>query len=118
MRPSAAIRRVTPFAYRVPTDSPESDGTLEWQATTIIVVETEAGGEIGVGYSYTDEAAARFVHTVLAPAVLGIDSLDITRAWTAMSRALRNNGRPGIASAALSAVDASLWDLKGRLAHA
>jgi L-alanine-DL-glutamate epimerase-like enolase superfamily enzyme len=115
MRPPAAIRRVTPLAYQVPTDSLESDGTLEWHATTIVVVEAEAGGEIGIGYSYADEAAARFIQTVLAPAALGIDALDITRAWTAMSRALPNNGRPGIASAALSAVDASLWDLKGRL---
>jgi L-alanine-DL-glutamate epimerase-like enolase superfamily enzyme len=32
-----------------------------------------------------------------------------------MTQALRNNGRPGIASAAVSAVDAALWDLKGRL---
>jgi L-alanine-DL-glutamate epimerase-like enolase superfamily enzyme len=32
-----------------------------------------------------------------------------------MTRALRNNGRPGVASAAVSAVDAALWDVKGRL---
>jgi L-alanine-DL-glutamate epimerase-like enolase superfamily enzyme len=67
MRPAAALRRVTPFVYQVPTDSPESDGTLEWQATTIIVVEAEAGGKIGIGYSYADRddvervAAARGV---------------------------------------------------------
>jgi hypothetical protein len=30
--------------YRVPTDAPESDGTLAWDATTMIVVETEADG--------------------------------------------------------------------------
>jgi len=115
MRPAAPIRRITPSAYRVPTDSPEADGTLEWRATTVVVVEAEAGGETGIGYSYADEAAACFIESVLAPAALGIDALDLTRAWTVMCRALRNNGRPGIASAALSAVDASLWDLKGRL---
>jgi L-alanine-DL-glutamate epimerase-like enolase superfamily enzyme len=32
-----------------------------------------------------------------------------------MTQALRNNGRPGIASAAVSALDTALWDLKGRL---
>jgi L-alanine-DL-glutamate epimerase-like enolase superfamily enzyme len=115
MRPCAPIRRITPFAYRVPTESPESDGTLEWHATTVVIVEAEAGGKTGIGYSYADEAAACFIHSVLSPAAIDIDALDVTRAWTVMCRALRNNGRPGIASAALSAVDAALWDLKGRL---
>jgi L-alanine-DL-glutamate epimerase-like enolase superfamily enzyme len=115
MRPAAPIRRVTASAYRVPTDSPESDGTLEWRATTIVIVEAEAGGHVGIGYTYADEAAGYFIDSVLTSAILGIDALDITRAWTLMCRALRNNGRPGIAAAALSAVDASLWDLKGRL---
>jgi L-alanine-DL-glutamate epimerase-like enolase superfamily enzyme len=95
MRPPAAIRRVTPLAYQVPTDSLESDGTLEWHATTIVVVEAEAGGEIGIAYSYADEAAARFIQTVLAPAALGIDALDITRAWTAMSARSATTAGPG-----------------------
>jgi L-alanine-DL-glutamate epimerase-like enolase superfamily enzyme len=32
-----------------------------------------------------------------------------------MTRAVRNIGRPGIASTAISAADIALWDLKGRL---
>jgi len=112
---AAPIGRVDAAAYRVPTDGPESDGTLEWSATTVVVVEASAGGEAGLGYSYADRAAAAFVASTLAPAIAGIDAMDTTRAWTAMIRALRNNGRPGIASAAVSAVDAALWDLKGRL---
>jgi L-alanine-DL-glutamate epimerase-like enolase superfamily enzyme len=39
----------------------------------------------------------------------------IPAAWTAMVRAIRNLGRPGIASMAIAAVDAALWDLKARL---
>jgi L-alanine-DL-glutamate epimerase-like enolase superfamily enzyme len=35
--------------------------------------------------------------------------------WAAMVRAIRNLGRPGIASMAISAVDIALWDLKARL---
>jgi L-alanine-DL-glutamate epimerase-like enolase superfamily enzyme len=115
MTPSAPLARVEATAYRIPTDAPESDGTLEWDATTIVVVEAAAGDETGIGYTYADRAAAAFVASTLAPSIAGIDSLDTPRAWTAMTQALRNNGRPGIASAAVSAVDAALWDLKGRL---
>ncbi len=115
MTPSAPLARVEATAYRIPTDAPESDGTLEWDATTIVVVEAAGGDETGIGYTYADRAAAAFIASTLAPSIAGIDSLDTTRAWTAMTQALRNNGRPGIASAAVSAVDAALWDLKGRL---
>src|SRR6185437_13615377 len=42
-------------------------------------------------------------------------ALSIPEAYTAVAIALRNNGRPGVASAALSAIDTALWDLKGHL---
>jgi L-alanine-DL-glutamate epimerase-like enolase superfamily enzyme len=107
--------RVTPSVYSFPTDAPESDGTAQWHATTMVVVQAEAGGAAGLGYSYCDAAAATFIRDVLAPALEGIDVFDLSRAWTAMTVALRNNGRPGVASAALSAVDTALWDVKARL---
>jgi L-alanine-DL-glutamate epimerase-like enolase superfamily enzyme len=39
----------------------------------------------------------------------------IPACWRAMVDAIRNLGRPGVASMALAAVDAALWDLKARL---
>src|ERR1051326_1970271 len=36
-------------AVCVPTDAPEWDGTLEWNSTTLVVVEVAAGGETGLG---------------------------------------------------------------------
>jgi L-alanine-DL-glutamate epimerase-like enolase superfamily enzyme len=114
-RAAAPIQSLAVGVFVIPTDAPESDGTFQWNATTMVVVEVEAGGERGLGYTYADGAAATFAASVLAPAIRGIDALDIPAAWTAMTRALRNNGRPGIASCAVSAVDAALWDLKGRL---
>jgi hypothetical protein len=36
-------------ARTIATDGPESDGTLEWQDTTIILVQVHAGGETGIG---------------------------------------------------------------------
>ena len=36
-------------------------------------------------------------------------------AYAAMTRAVRNAGRPGVAAYAVSAVDCALWDLKARV---
>jgi L-alanine-DL-glutamate epimerase-like enolase superfamily enzyme len=102
-------------AYTIPTDEPESDGTLEWSSTTIVVVEARADGETGLGYTYTDAAAVRLIEHTLAEAIRGVDPLDVGAAWEAMSSALRNIGRSGLAWMALSAVDAALWDLKARV---
>jgi len=36
------------WAYTIPADFPESDGTFEWDCTTLIVVEAHGGGESGL----------------------------------------------------------------------
>ena len=41
--------------------------------------------------------------------------MSVSGAWEAMVHHVRNIGRPGIASMAISAVDTALWDLKARL---
>jgi L-alanine-DL-glutamate epimerase-like enolase superfamily enzyme len=110
-----AIERLQAAAHTIPTDRPESDGTLEWDSTTIVVVEAHADGRTGIGYTYTDAAAAELVTGKLAEAVEGRDALAVGAAHEAMGRALRNVGRPGLAWCALSAVDLALWDLKARL---
>ena len=109
------IEHVSASAYTVPTEAPESDGTLEWDETTIVVVEVEAGGIRGLGFTYTGEAATRVVERRLAPVVIGRDPMDIPAAWSAMVAAVRNVGLPGLAATAISAVDIALWDLKARL---
>jgi L-alanine-DL-glutamate epimerase-like enolase superfamily enzyme len=55
------------------------------------------------------------VGALLAGVVTGRDAFDIPGAHLAMVRKIRNLGRPGIASMAISAVDNALWDLKARL---
>ncbi len=109
-------RRWRPRAYSVPTDAPESDGTLTWDATGLVVVHARAGDETGLGFAYTiagrrqARRAARW-----------------RRRWRARTRwrrgrpgiacgtQVRNLGRPGVASSAIAAVDIALWDLKARL---
>jgi L-alanine-DL-glutamate epimerase-like enolase superfamily enzyme len=109
------IQSLRVSAYRVPTDFPESDGTLEWNATTLVLVEASAGGHVGLGFSYADGATALLASATLRPVVEGRDAMDVGGAWTAMVSAIRNLGRPGIASMAISAVDNCLWDLKAKI---
>jgi L-alanine-DL-glutamate epimerase-like enolase superfamily enzyme len=81
----------------------------------MILVELSAGGQRGLGYTYASAAAASVIHDTLAPLLAGGDAMAIAQHWVAMTRAVRNIGRPGIAAMAISAVDIALWDLKGRL---
>ncbi|MEA2744317.1 MAG: hypothetical protein QOG25_2688, partial [Acetobacteraceae bacterium] len=46
---------------RVPTDGPEADGTLAWDSTVIVVVNVEAGGITGLGYTYAARTGRRSV---------------------------------------------------------
>jgi L-alanine-DL-glutamate epimerase-like enolase superfamily enzyme len=102
-------------SFTIPTDHPEGDGTLGWDATTLVLVEAEADGKTGLGYSYTAAAAADAVRELLRDAVLGSDACSPQAAWGQMRRAARNVGYPGLVSSAISAVDVALWDLKARL---
>jgi L-alanine-DL-glutamate epimerase-like enolase superfamily enzyme len=101
--------------HEIPTESPESDGTLEWDSTTAIVVRAHAAGQTGIGYTYGADSVGHFVESKLAEVVGGADAMHPAAAWAAMQEAIRNAGRPGIAAMAVSAVDVALWDLKARL---
>lgn len=115
MAPQAPIGRIDVRSYTIPTDTLEADGTIEWDHTTIVVVEVVAGDMTGLGYTYGSPAVARLVADVLAPVVAGVDAMAVGAAWTAMRRAVRNLGRDGMCAAAISAVDVALWDLKAKL---
>jgi L-alanine-DL-glutamate epimerase-like enolase superfamily enzyme len=110
-----AIERLDVSAYTVPTDFPESDGTITWDKTTMVLVEATAGGKRSVGYSYADTATARLINELLKDIVVGQDAMAVPGIWKQMVHAIRNLGRPGICSMAIAAVDSSLWDLKARL---
>lgn len=101
--------------FTVPTEEPEADGTFTWSSTTVVVAETRAAGVWGLGFTYGTAACAAFIGDVLRDHVVGSDPMDVPAAWGSMVRAIRNQGRPGVASMAIAAVDVSLWDLKARL---
>src|SRR5438067_2106377 len=106
------ITRVLTSAFTIPTESSsESDGTLTWDRTTLVVTEVHAAGRTGLGYSYADKTAAALIHNKLRAVVIGKDALDIPVIHTELLKEVRNIGRPGIASHAIAALDIALWDL-------
>lgn len=109
------ISAVRAAAYDVPTDQPESDGTLEWSSTVLVVVQAEAGGRTGVGYTYAHKCVVPLVSSLLADTVAGNDVDDVRASWLSMVQAVRNLGATGLAAMAVSAVDNALWDLKARV---
>ncbi|MGZ4813836.1 MAG: enolase C-terminal domain-like protein [Terriglobales bacterium] len=109
------ITHIDVSAFTIPTDFPESDGTYQWDRITLVLVQAKAGAETGIGYTYADTATAELIRSKLTEVVQGKDALDVTGAWSAMVHSIRNLGRPGICSMAISAVDTCLWDLKARL---
>ena len=115
MRDDPIVQRIEVSAYKVPTDFPESDGTLEWSDTIIVVVEAHGGGKRGLGYTFADSATARLIKDKLSPLVTGANAMNVQGSWHEMVRHVRNLGRQGIAAMAISAVDVALWDLKARL---
>src|SRR5438093_1828321 len=114
-RSQVAVEGLSVSAYTIPTDAPESDGTLQWDSTTIVVVEARAGNETGLGYTYAPAAAGALIDEKLRDIVHGADALAVRRTWATCAAQLRNAGRPGLGFTALSAVDIALWDLKARL---
>jgi hypothetical protein len=83
-RPDVSVASLDATAYTIPTERPEGDGTLTWDATTLVLVRatsSDPGLPTGLGWTYAAAAAARVVDDLLAPAVSGHDALDIGASW-------------------------------------
>ena len=109
------IEEIQVSAYTVPTDFPESDGTLCWDKTTLVLVRARAGSATGLGYTYADAGTARIARDLLVPWVVGLDPMNIPEAWRIMVAGVRNLGCAGPSAMAISAMDNALWDLKAKL---
>lgn len=111
----ARLQKGTVQTYRIPTDETESDGTLKWDHTDLVLVTVQAADKTGIGYTYASPAAASLISDILIPELKGKDALDIPGLWYHMQNKLRNLGHPGISAMAVSAVDNALWDLKAKI---
>ncbi len=109
------VESLTAAACTIPTDEPEADGTLTWDATTVVLVRAVCEGKVGTGWTYGPPAIVDLVEHLLAGHVVGQDPLAVPGIWSALVRAARNATRAGAVGYAVSAVDMALWDLKARL---
>ncbi|MFB8829816.1 hypothetical protein ACE0DR_11865 [Azotobacter sp. CWF10] len=109
------IAAVRASAYRIPAERPEADGTFRWEATTLVLVEVEAGGRTGLGYTYADASLLRLIDDSLGELVVGANPIAPARVSGQLWARVRNLGRAGLAACAISALDTALWDLKARL---
>lgn len=79
---------------------------------------TTADGLSGTGYTYTGgkggRAIAAMMHHDLVPFLMGQDTRDISALYDGMQWHVHYVARGGVASFAISAIDISLWDLKGK----
>jgi L-alanine-DL-glutamate epimerase-like enolase superfamily enzyme len=110
-----SIDSITARVLQFPTDQPESDGTFQWTATTMVLVEIEGGGKRGLGYTYGDRTAADLVNGSLGALVRGRDVFAHPALHAELGQATRNLGRSGVAATAISAIDIALWDLAARV---
>jgi L-alanine-DL-glutamate epimerase-like enolase superfamily enzyme len=110
-----SIESITVKYFKIPTKTPERDGTLEWVSTGLVTVELHAQGKVGLGYTYADKSTAEFVVEHGIPLLLKNDVSDHYILFDKLKKNSRNLGNAGVSSMALSAVDIALWDLKANV---
>ncbi|MBF8643737.1 enolase C-terminal domain-like protein [Pseudomonas luteola] len=115
MHGTPAITALRASAYRIPTDVPEADGTFQWSATTLVVVEIKAGGKTGLGYTYSDASIVHLIEGHFRERVVGADPFGPGHISAQLWYSVRNMGRSGLAATAISAIDCAVWDLKAKL---
>lgn len=87
-------------------------------AMLFVEIETVDGHQ-GLGFSYSKRAGGpgQFAHAKeIAPALLGEDPNDISKAWVKLCWAGASVGRSGMSVQAIGAFDVALWDMKAKRA--
>ena len=115
MQPDRPIDYFEAAAYCIPTQQPESDGTLVWNTTTIIVVHIGSGETCGIGYTYGDESLVSLLMRKCKPILTGKNTDSIHSLLNSLHTTMRNLGSSGMTAMAIAAVDNALWDLRARL---
>lgn len=117
----AKIESVSVCIARVPLDHPVTFSTRQVNAREYCLVRVRStDGEEGLGYCYAVNSAGRLlsvaVTDLLAPRLVGQESLRVEGLWTELYQEALLLGRAGGVARALSAIDIALWDLNARTA--
>ncbi len=114
----AKIDSISVATARVPLDNATSFATRTVSARDYGLVKIRAGGFEGIGFCYAGSSGgtlvAQAVERLLAPLLLGSDSLLVEGLWQRMFQETLLHGRAGSVMRAISIVDCALWDLNAR----
>ncbi|MFY3432041.1 mandelate racemase/muconate lactonizing enzyme family protein [Achromobacter mucicolens] len=115
------IESVSVCIARVPLANPVTFSTRQVKAREYCLVRIRStDGHEGLGYCYAVNSAGRLlsvaVTDLLAPQLVGQESLRVEGLWTELYQEALLLGRAGGVMRALSAIDTALWDLNARSA--
>ena len=115
------IESVSVCIARVPLAHPVTFSTRQVKAREYCLVRIRStDGQEGLGYCYAVNTAGRLlavaVTDLLAPRLIGQESLRIEGLWSELYQEALLLGRAGGVMRALSAIDIALWDLNARSA--
>ncbi|MBO9474005.1 mandelate racemase/muconate lactonizing enzyme family protein [Shimia sp. R10_1] len=115
----AIIKKVEASLSRVPLNNVTSlSSRVVTNREYVLVKVTDDTGNSGIGFCYAGHRCGQLVQRavidLLAPVVLGQNSLRTTGLWTEMYREGLLHGRTGSVMRALSCIDIALWDLNAR----
>ena len=116
----ATIESISVATARVPLDQVTSFATRTVSARDYGLVKVRAGGVEGIGFCYAGSSGgtlvAQAVEHLLAPILLGRDSLLVEGLWQRMFEDTVLHGRAGSVMRAISILDCALWDVNSRAA--
>ena len=115
------IESVSVCIARVPLANPVTFSTRQVKAREYCLVRVRStDGQEGLGYCYAVNSAGRLlsvaVTDLLAPRLIGQESLRVEGLWNELYQEALLLGRAGGVMRALSAIDTALWDLNARSA--
>ena len=116
----ATIESISIATARVPLDTVTSFATRTVSARDYGLVKVRAAGVEGIGFCYAGSSGgtlvAHAVENLLAPILLGRESLLVEGLWQRMFEETVLHGRAGSVMRAISILDCALWDLNARAA--
>jgi L-alanine-DL-glutamate epimerase-like enolase superfamily enzyme len=116
----ATIDSISVATVRVPLKTVTSFATRTVTARDYALVKVRAGGAEGIGFCYAGSSGgtlvAHAVEQLLAPLLLGRDSLMTEGLWQRMFEETVLQGRAGSVMRAISILDCALWDANSRAA--